>query len=83
MRSNSGHEAEGREAQETMLSWLPVEFRGDGNAREAIFFYRDLGALADAVFEEGAEVRVYIARDVDDCCGNEVVPWICQCCVVG
>lgn len=60
-----------------MLTGCPCEICGDGDANEAVFFDCEMGGLAGAVFEEGAEPWVDVAGDVDGCCGDEVVPFIC------
>lgn len=57
-----------------MLTRRPRRGRGDGDTRESVFFNFDSGFLAETIFEEGAEPGINVARDVDCCCSDEVVP---------
>jgi len=71
-------DAEAREAQETVLAWLPVEFCGYGDADEVVGGEGEGCALDAAVFEKGAEVGVDVAWDVYGGCCDEVVPKRCM-----
>lgn len=57
-----------------MLTGCPSEVCGYGDASETVFFDCERGFLAGSVFEESAEPGVGVARDVNGCCGYEVVP---------
>lgn len=67
-------DSEAREAQEAMLAWLPVEFRGNRDADESGSRDGECSALMAAVLEDRARVGINVARDVHSGCGDEVVP---------
>jgi hypothetical protein len=56
------------------MSWLPVKFGGDRDASKAVVFDEDSGLLSSAVFEKGSKPGVDVARNVNGCCNNEVIP---------
>lgn len=77
MCADSFCESETGEAEETVLTGCPGKVCRDGDACETFFLDGEVGFLAGAVFEEGAEPGVSVARDIDGCCGDEVVPIFC------
>jgi hypothetical protein len=65
---------EAGEAQETMLAWPPVKLSWNSNANEAAVIHRQRGFLSDPILEACPQPRIYITRDVDCCCSDEVIP---------
>jgi len=57
-----------------MLSRCPVEFGWNCNASKAIVFYGYLGFLADAILEACPQPGVDVARNIDGCCSDEIIP---------
>jgi hypothetical protein len=64
-----------------MLSRLPVEFGWNRNTDEAAVVQGDSGFLRDTILKAGSKPWVYVTRNVDCRCGDEVIPSYILACV--